>query len=386
METRQKLPRIVLLTSYLLFSILVVFVLVVGRRFLYPLALGSLLAFLLFPLADFLERRLGIARILSNIISILFALAVLYGIFYLFYKQLLGLFSDLPALKASALSNIDNLLHNFETRFGLRQDSTRALIKESVGNLFDLGGQHLSEAFQATTGTILRIAILPVFIFFMLYYRDKVYTFLIMVAAPNDRPLVCKVINEISKVTWQYMSGMSVVVLVLCVVNSFGLYLVGVEYYILFGIISAVCNFIPYFGTLIGFAFPLFFTIVAQGEPNVIIGVIVLFFIIQFIENNILTPSIVGGNLRLNPFVIILGLIFGAMIWGIPGMIVIVPAIAMLRIVAENIERWKPLAFILSTGGTQEHAITRRKIIVLLEKIRRRVLFKPRRLRRKPAQ
>ena len=159
-----------------------------------------------------------------------------------------------------------------------------------------------------------------------------------------------------------------IVVLILCVVNSLGLWIIGIKYPIMLGVIAAVCNFIPYFGTILGFAFPFTFAIIAQDSPHVIVAVVIVFVIVQFIENNILTPNIVGGNVRLNPLIIILSLIIGAMLWGIPGMLVIIPVMAVIRIICEYVEKWKAMAFLLGTSGTEKHALTFGKIKSLFKR------------------
>jgi predicted PurR-regulated permease PerM len=203
---------------------------------------------------------------------------------------------------------------------------------------------------------------MPVYIFLMLYYRDKIYDFLMMVFPERMHEKAVKVISQISQVTKHYMRGVFFVVLILCVLNSVGLLIVGVRFAILMGILSALCNFIPYFGTLIGALFPLIMAIFTGDSPNQVVGVVILFVIIQFTENNILTPNITGGSVQVNPMVTIIGIIVGGMIWGVPGMFVVVPLIGMLKIVLENYTPTKPFAFLIGTTGTEKHSVTMQKL------------------------
>jgi predicted PurR-regulated permease PerM len=98
--------------------------------------------------------------------------------------------------------------------------------------------------------------------------------------------------------------------------------------------------------------------------------VLFLFIIIQFIENNLLTPNIVGGNVKINPFFVITGLVAASMVWGIPGMLLVVPFLASLRIIFSYNEALRPYAFLLGTEGTGKHSITLSKIKALWSKIR----------------
>jgi predicted PurR-regulated permease PerM len=163
------------------------------------------------------------------------------------------------------------------------------------------------------------------------------------------------------------MGGATVVVLILSVLNSLGLYIIGLKFAILFGVISALFNYIPYFGTWIGAFFPFMFALLTGDSPRLAIGVFLLFLIIQFTENNILTPNITGGYVRLNPFVTILALIAGAMVWGVAGMLLIIPFIASLKIIFDHFESTKPLAFILARPENDAYWRRVKKIKSLLK-------------------
>ncbi len=368
----ERIPSIVTTTFHLLFFIALIFSVIIAKSFFAPLALAILFAYLLFPIANFFETRLRIPRILSILLTIILAIVLLGAGFFVIYKQLEILVSDFPTLKRKALHNIDAIASFIEMKFGVSQDSQKTWAKESISRAFDNGNIHLAEIFGSTTGSIGRIVILPVFIFFMLYYRDKAYEFILKVTKEEKKALIVKILEQISHVTKHYMGGVVVVVMILCVLNSIGLYIVGLDYAIMLGIIAAVCNFIPYFGTILGFSFPLVFALLTADSPRYTIGVIILFFIVQFTENNILTPNIVGGNVKLNPFIIILSLIVGAMVWGIAGMLVVVPLMAVIRIICENVDNLKPYAFLLGVEGTEKHSVTFGKIKGLFYKITKR--------------
>ena len=162
------------------------------------------------------------------------------------------------------------------------------------------------------------------------------------------------VLEQISSITQKYVGGVVTVVLILCVLNSIGLLIIGVKYALMFGILSALMNLIPYFGTLVGGAIPLIYTLLSD-TPEKAIGVAILFFIIQFTENNILTPNITGGAVQINPFFTILGLVVGAMVWGIPGMLMAVPIMGTLKIVFENIDEMHPYAYLMGADSPRRY-------------------------------
>ncbi len=353
-------PFAIRLTVYIILAFLILAILVIARSLLYPLALAVLLSYLVYPLARFLEKA-RVPRIMTNLICIFVTLTVIISAIFLLYKQLSVFLEDMPALREQAVANIQNIGHFVEAKIGIPLVQQQAFMQR-MGSRLMTTGVWMQEAFSATFSTLVAIGLLPVYMFFLLYYRNKFESFMYQVVPEEGHRKLNHIIMEISQVTKRYMSGIVIVVVILCVLNSVGLMIVGLRYAILFGVISAFMNFIPYFGTLIGGSIPFVMAILIQPSPRYAIGVLILFIIIQFIENNILTPNIVGGQLRINPFFTILSIIIGSMIWGLPGMIVAIPFVGMFKIVCDNMTRLKPYAYLLGDKGSEKHAITFDKV------------------------
>ncbi len=238
--------------------------------------------------------------------------------------------------------------------------------------MFDAGSNVFNKAFTATTGTLFRLGILPVFIFMFLYYRTKFAWFIMKIVPREKQMLTLNVLREASKVASRYMGGIFTVVFVLCIINSLGLYLVGIRYAITLGVIAAIFNFIPYFGTIIGYSVPFVFALLTGDSAEPAFKVLLVFLVVQFTENNILTPNIVGNYVKINPFMIILGVIAGGMVWGLAGMFVVIPFLAILRIISEHVPALHPYVYLLGTGGTRRHAITGENIRKFLNRVRNR--------------
>jgi predicted PurR-regulated permease PerM len=353
------LPPIAKLVVIMLFWILLYFFLTTFRNFLYPVFLGIMFAYLLYPIAKFFEVR-GIPRIPSNLIAIFIGIIVLGGSTFFIYKELQILLQDIPSLEAKANKNIDIIFSQIESQFGQISKEQEMTVKSLLSGFFDTGSENLYRYLSATAQTVFTIFIMPVYVFFLLYYRNKYFYFTMMLIQPKRHAIAEKTIRELSKVVKKYMSGIAIVVLILCFVNSLGLYVIGVKFALLFGIIAAVWNFIPYFGTIIGYSFPFVMALLTGDGPGTAIGVVILFVVVQFTENNILTPNITGGQVRVNPFFVILGVLIGNIVWGVPGMFIMVPVLAVIRIVCENIPQLKPWAYLIGDSGTEKHAISRK--------------------------
>ncbi|EMR02652.1 Transport of quorum-sensing signal protein [Cesiribacter andamanensis AMV16] len=245
--------------------------------------------------------------------------------------------------------------------FGVSNGIVREWVEEGVAGLTSVDNA-LRTAFKATTRTLLVIGLMPVYVFLMLYYRNKFREFVLRMAPDKEAARAENILSELNLVAIKYMTGVFKVVLILAIVHSVAFSIMGLKYPILLGVIAALFNFIPYFGTLMGALFPLIFSMVAMDSLQYTLWVLIYFVIIQFVENNILTPNITGSHVSLNPLVTILSLIVGSMIWGVIGMFIIIPFVAMLRIVCEHYSYLKPIAFLLSDRGTEAHAVSLKKL------------------------
>ncbi|MEA3480295.1 MAG: AI-2E family transporter [Bacteroidota bacterium] len=369
---KPQFPGIIKLTNILLFAILLFYVLIVARHFLSPIVLAMVFAFMLFPFTRFLERR-KIPRVLANLIGILILISILTVIIHLIFRNAQSLLADLPNLKAQAHINIDKMTEYVYEHLGVSIHSQKKFFKDTIGGLFQAGGDFTNSIFSATTGTIFKLGILPVFMFYMLLYRDKLYDFILMSVPEEKIQTTDKIIKEITRITPRYIGGVFTVVLILCVLNSIGLYIIGLKYALLFGILSALFNFIPYFGTWIGASLPFTFALLTGDSPQLALMVLVLFVIIQFTENNVLTPNITGGYVSLNPFFTILIIIIGGMVWSVIGMFVIVPIMAMVKIILDHSKNYKPLAMLIGIERSKVQKAEARKFRRLLTIKKRKI-------------
>lgn len=335
----------------LLLGITVIFILIITRQLLVPLFFAILFAYALYPSATKMES-VGIPRILTNLLLIAASIVVIAG-FTVGFIALAATFSeDLPHLKDQVTENMETLKQSAENIFGISESQ----FSDFTGGLEDVG-QYLGDFFTATANTILIIGLIPVYTFLMLFYRNKFRVFISKVFESKYENIVQRIADQASEVVPRYMKGLVAVCLILIVINSAGFYIIGIEYAILLGIIAALFNLIPYLGTVIGYGLVFLFVLATQS-PVLALWVAAQFMLVQFFENNILTPNITGSYVQINPLVTIFSLIAGGMIWGLPGMFMVIPYLAILKIFCENIPRYKPYSYLLGTRGTEKHLMT----------------------------
>jgi len=244
------------LTYFLLAIFLVIYGLILARDFLYPIAFGILLSYLLYPIVNFFEKK-SFPRIFAILLTIVMALA-LFAILAIFVLKRISMFmDDLPLFREKTISQIEALQHYLESQLGIPSERFKNFL---ISRLFDLGTKS-EKVFATTTGTIFVILMQPVYVFLFLYYRTKFAYFILKIVGRQNRIIAVKALREISTVVTRYMLGMFTVVLILCVFNSVGLLLIGIKYPLLLGVISALFSFIPYFGNFIGGLIPFTFAL-----------------------------------------------------------------------------------------------------------------------------
>jgi predicted PurR-regulated permease PerM len=356
--TLPKIASIIFIIGALIYFV------IIARNILVPLTFSMLLAYLLYPIVWRIER-VGVHRVPSILVVILITLAIVASMAFFFAVQVSNIQIDLSAIKQKLIDQTGSPEQKIEEKFGVNMRTMDYYVDNIFSSLFT-GEQ--TNFFTTTANTVFQIFILPVFTFFLLFYRTKIAYFVFRLVGRKRKKKAVKILRDISTVTTKYLGGLILVVLILAVLNSFGLIIIGIPHAIVLGVGAAILNLIPYFGTLLGALVPLIYVLVAIDDPlSTALKVVFLFIIVQFLENNIITPNIVGGNVRLNALTVIIGLLIGNMIWGIAGMLVVIPIIAILKIIMGNVEMLKPFAYLLSSKGLEKHSIDYRSMFIRLK-------------------
>jgi predicted PurR-regulated permease PerM len=346
-----KYPLAVRYLIWLLLIFSVITALVFTKTLLVPLFWAILLAYMLYPMAHKLEKA-GLPRILTNLLLIIGAIVVIVGIGFLIGFLVSNFSSNLPDLKQNLTQNVSQIGDFLQRTMGISSQKLQDMVKKGLSSVKIIG-----TFFTATKNTILTIGLLPVYTFLMLFYRNKFREFISMIVRPSHEENVEKIAEQAAHIVPKYLKGLFIVCVILFGLNTLGFYIMGIHFAIVLGLFAAFFGLIPYIGNIIGYILVALFVFVIQGPAHAL-GVIVQLFIIQFIENNILTPNITGSYVEINPLIIIFSLIAGGMIWGLPGLFMTIPYLAILKIVCDNIPSLQPVGFLLSTRGTEKHTIT----------------------------
>jgi len=172
----------------------------------------------------------------------------------------------------------------------------------------------------------------------------------------NEHAIV--VVKKVSRVSQKYLMGIFLDVVILSVLNSTGFLILGLPHAVLFGVLASVLNIIPYVGVMIGSTLPILMALLTNDEIGYALGVAGVCIVVQFIDNNFITPMVVGSSVSINPLTATLVLIASAYIWGIPGMVLCLPLTGMAKVVCDHVDSLKPYGFLLGEEvnfNEQEH-------------------------------
>jgi predicted PurR-regulated permease PerM len=341
-------PGLARINKILLFVILISIVLYFGRGFFVLISFAGLLAMLMTPLSNRLEKR-GVSRVFSSLISVLIIVVFFSIVILLLAAQIGNIGKELPLI----------LLRYEEIKLDIQRWVNDSLgvssqqLRVHASDVFNNAGSFLTNFIKNTIAFIGSLFLVLVFIFLFLMQRNKYENFVIMLYKEEKRNKAINMIERISMVAQQYLTGRLVAGCIMGILFLIGFLIIGLKNSVVLALIVAIMTIIPYVGALIGGLVPFFISLI-DGSLNQSIWVVIIILLINIIDHYIIEPYIVGGSVNISPFFTIFVLILGGLIWGIPGIILFLPLSGIIKIVFENVEGLQPYAALI---GDQRESI-----------------------------
>jgi predicted PurR-regulated permease PerM len=315
---------------------------ILGKEVLSPLLFGLLFSILLLPLSGFLERKLKLRRSASSALSVLVLLAFITAILSLVGSQISSLSGDLPKLKEQVLGSLQNFQEWISTTFHMNIHKQMAYVKSATAKIESATPTVIGATVLSLSSMLFSLVFVILDTFFLLFYRRRLLRFLIEVFDEKNSAIVYDIVERIQYIIRSYLVGilleMSTVAIVCCTVFI----LLGIKYAILLGLITALFNIIPYIGIFTALLLNIIITFATTALASKVLLLIITVVSMHIIDSNILLPLIVGSKVRINAFVTLLGVVLGEMIWGITGMFLSIPIIAITKIIFDRVESLKP--------------------------------------------
>ena len=345
-----KFPLYVKAPLVLLGLALVVLTLHIASDLIFPLFFAAIFAVMLHPIEHWLLRH-RVPKLLAIALTVVLGVAALLALLYFVYLQALQLSSQLPMFKAKLFETTASVEQWLNARFGLTNQKLMGYLNEAGSRAASLAGGTLT----AVSGLLVVATLLPVYIFLLLLYQQRMVNFLTQVFSGRQTDTgVAEVLHESKAAIQSYMVGLLIEGSIVAVLNVVGLLVLGIPYALLLGVLGALLNFIPYVGGLAAILLPVLMAFVTKDGYGYPAAVVAVYILIQFIDNHFLIPRIVASKIKVNALVAIVGVLVGNAIGGVAGMFLALPVIAIVKIICDRIDSLKPWGLLL---GDEESTV-----------------------------
>ncbi len=322
-----------------------------GKPVIVPLAAGLLLSFILLPVVNFLERK-SFPKFLAILTTIVSLLAIVGTVIFLYSNQIIQIIDQLGSFQSKLIDTVNSIVEAINKNLDLKEDLKTPEVMNKAQEVID-NNEFLPRVIGGILKSLGNILLFIVFTILFLNYRKgllkAVKTFGRNSEASKN---IGHAVVEASKLGRNYVLGNLLLITVLTIINTTGLLIIGIDYPLFFGFLPALFCIIPYIGSLMGASIVLLFTIFNYDALVYPISVIGLFWFSQLLESNVLNPKIIGENLKLSVLFVIITLMIGQMMWGVAGLILSVPMMAIFKVFCEHFEHLKPISTLI---GTEVH-------------------------------
>ena len=344
------------LAMVLISLIALTYIAVLGKTVLVPLIFALLFSVMLLPVANFLEKRFRFPRSLATIVSVLLLIGSLAGLLYLVGSQITNLTDDWPQFKQQVMSSVTSLQQWISAKFHIRIRQQMTYVNNATSKLLETGGSVLGDVALSVSSILLTLVFILIDTFFLLYYRRLIIRFLVAVFREENAVIVYDIIAQVQSRIRQYILGLLLEMVIVATATCVALWILGIKYAILLGLLTGLFNLVPYIGIITALLLSLLVTFATAGAAKLLL-VIAVTLGIHLIDSNVLLPVIVGSKVRINAFITILGVVIGENIWGIPGTFLAIPIIAIAKIVFDRIDNLKPWGLLFGDERDEKQPI-----------------------------
>lgn len=324
-------------------------IIVAGNEVITPLLTAIYLSIVLLPAYRFFRKRKFPETISIGLALLLLFIGVGFIIWF-FSSQISGLIVALPQIKENVMLHLNSLSSWINAKANFSTDKQLQLLNEQSNNLLNNAGAMVSGAAASLTSIFIFVGLLPIYIFLILFYRNLLIRFVFLWFPKDDYSRVEEGIRETEVVLKSYLVGLLIQICYVTILLGGSLMILGIKHALLIGVIFAILNLIPYVGALFGNIIGVLLTLTSSQELAPIFTVLITIAIVQFLDNNILMPRIVGSKVKINALATIVGVIVGGSIAGIAGMFLSLPTIAVLKIIFDRTDKLKQWGALLGDG------------------------------------
>lgn len=342
----QTYPFYIKLSCILISIIILGFLAIIGQQILVPMVLGLLIAILLIPLCRFMETKLRFPRGLSSVLASVLALAIIGGVIYMMSMEVAKLANDWPQFQKQFIDLIDNLQGWISRTFGVRRHDQLEYLNDTLKKSFSTGTAILEKTLTSVGYVLMLTGFTFLFTLFFLLYRTHLLKFLVASFTETYHKTVFEIVENIQFMVKKYLVGLFLQMIIVTILSFIAYTIIGVKFNFMLAILTGILNILPYIGIFTALLIGALITFATSGISHVLFIVIAI-VVIHAIDGNIIMPRVVGSKVKINSLIVIIGLVVGEMLWGIAGMFLTIPVLAILKIIFDRVEGLQSWGFLM---------------------------------------
>jgi predicted PurR-regulated permease PerM len=311
---------------------------VIGKEILCPLVFGFLFSILLLPVSRFLEIKVRLHRGPAAALSVIILLLAIAILLYIIGSQFSNLAQDWPMFKAQLMESLHNFQQWISANFHINVEKQIAYLSSATSGIAKNSTSVIGATVVSVSSTVLFFVFILIDTFFLLFYRRLLLNFIIKSFKEENSSIVLDIVEQVQFIIRKYILGLLLEMLIVATVCCVVFLILGIKYPILLGLITGLFNIIPYIGIFTALFINIIITFATGAASIKILLVIITVISMHLIDSNILLPVIVGSKVRINAFMTLLGVVIGEMLWGISGMFLSIPVIAITKIIFDRVE------------------------------------------------
>lgn len=350
METRTT-PFYTKLSQSLVAIILILILMKEGETIFIPMSFAGLLTMILITPCNYLEKK-GVPRGIAALISLLLSIVLVTTVLYFISSQIISFKKDMPAVISQFTDELDKIQIWIKHRFHMTSTGMRQLLDSAKSQTISSTGSIVGSTVSSLSSTLLYAVLIPIYTFLLLLYRGLIVRFLVRSFQEEHKPRVYDILDKTRHVIKSYIVGLLIEMAIVAILNCTGFFILGVKYALLLGVIAALLNLIPYLGIFTALILSALITF-TTNTPGTVLGLVIVLVSVHLVDSNILLPRVVGSKVRINALATILGVVVGEMLWGIPGMFLAVPIVAILKVIFDGVEGMEPWGILLGDDRSE---------------------------------
>ena len=334
------------LLKYLLIITFTMLLLYWGKTLFIPMCYGLFIAIVFYPICQWLEQH-HFSKSMAIALSLVIVILLFSFLVWLVVLQVNAFISDIPELKTKMQPSLVTLQQWLNNNLGISTNWQASWWQYITEQLPLNAGNLLAGTFNKTANALFMLFIIPVFAALFLYNRNDFVLFLEKAAGKEYYNKLHTILHQTIHTYFHFIKGMVMVYIIVGALNSIGLLALGIEHALLFGFLTAIMTIVPYIGIIASALLPISVAWITKDSIWYPLGVIAVFGFVQYLEANIIFPRVVAEQLNVSTWATLVAVIAGGILWGVNGMILFIPFVAILKMISDFMPEWEALNVLL---------------------------------------